>query len=182
MSGGTVGGSGVTVGGSGVKVGGSGVMVGGFGVKVGGSGVKVGGTAVFVLVGGRGVRVRVGGIAVRVGGLGVNVGGIRGSRVLVGCLCVGGTTTAEEVTVTVGDEVGVRDGRRIGVSSKLIVDSACTVSAETVLILLTARSTILPGPSAIGVGWFGAERAIADVMHKRLIPKIPAATTPRRLV
>lgn len=174
------GGIGVLVsGGLGVFVsGGIGVLVsGGMGVFVSdGIGVALGGT--FVLVGG--AEVLVGGIAVLVGSLGVEVGGILGSRVLVGCLCVGATTNAEAVTV--GDEVGVREGSRIGVSSKLIVDNACTVSAETVLILLTARSTILPGPSTMGVGWFGAERAIADVMHRRLIPKIPAATTPKRLV
>ena len=167
----------------------SGVIGGGSGVKVSGTGVSVsvgGGRGVFVSVGeGRGLLVLVGRGVLVGSGLGVEVGGILGARVLVGCLCgicVGGMTTGEEVTV--GDEVGVgvREGRRIGVSSKLIVDNACTVSAETVLILLTARSTILPGPSAKGVGWFGAERAIAEVMHKRLIPKIPAATTPKRLV
>lgn len=168
--------SGGTVGGSGVEVGGSGVEVGGSGVEVGGTGVKLGGTAVFV----EGSSVRVGGIAVRVGsGLGVEVR-IRGSRVFVGCLCVGGITTTEAVTV--GEEVGVRDGRRIGVSSKLMVDNACTVKAETVLILFTAKSTILAGPRTMGVGWLGDESAIAEVMHKRLIPKIPAATTPNRLV
>ena len=81
-----------------------------------------------------------------------------------------------------GDEVGVREGSNIGVESMLIVSNAWTVNAETVLILFTAKSTILAGSSTIGVGGFGAERAIADVMHNRLIPKIPAATTPRRLV
>ena len=182
------GGSGVSVsGGTGVLVsGGMGVLVsGGIGVLVSGgigvfvsegTGVRVGGIAVFVA----GSSVRVGGIAVRVGsGLGVEVR-IRGSRVFVGCLCVGGITTTEAVTV--GEEVGVRDGRRIGVSSKLMVDNACTVKAETVLILFTAKSTILAGPRTMGVGWLGDESAIAEVMHKRLIPKIPAATTPNRLV
>jgi hypothetical protein len=94
--------------------------------------------------------------------------------------------TTGEVEVEVGEEVGeavgVLEGSRMGVSSKLIVDNACTVIAETVLILLTAKSTMLAGSRAIGVGALGAERAMAEVIHNRLIPRKPAATTPRRLV
>ena len=177
------GGMGVSVsGGIGVFVsGGMGVSVsGGIGVFVSGTGVFVSGTSVFV--GGR--EVLVGGLAVGVeGGRGVEVAGIRGERVLVGCLGVKVITTGEvEVEVEVGEAVGVLEGSRMGVSSKLIVDNACTVSAETVLILLTARSTMLAGSRTMGVGWLGAERAMADTRHSRLIPRKPAATTPRRLV
>ena len=136
---------------------------------VAGTDVFVGGTEVFV--GGLGVAVG--------GGFGVEVEGIRGGRVLVGCL---GVKVIKAGEVGEGEAVGVRDGNSIGVDSMLIVDNACTVSAETVLILLTARSTILSGSKTIGVDWLGAERAIAEVMHNRLIPRIPAATTPRRLV
>lgn len=93
---------------------------------------------------------------------------------------MGGKETGEEVTV--GDEVGVREGSKIGVESILIVESACTVSADTVLMLFTAKSTILPGSSTMGLDWLGAESAIAEVIHNRLIPKMPAATTPSRLV
>ena len=114
----------------------------------GGMGVFVLGTSVFV--GGR--EVRVGGLAVGVeGGRGVEVAGIRGERVLVGCLGVKVITTGE-VKVEVGEAVGVLEGSRMGVSSKLIVDNACTVSAETVLMLLTARSTMLAGSRMMGVG------------------------------
>jgi hypothetical protein len=170
-------------GGTGVSVsGGMGVSVsGGIGVFVSeGMGVFVSGTSVFV--GGR--EVLVGGMAVLVGGgLWVEVGGIRGRRVWVGCLGVKVITTGEvEVEVEVGEAVGVLEGNRMGVSSKLIVDNACTVSAETVLILLTARSTMLAGSRPMGVGWLGEESAIAEVKHSRLMPRKPAATTPRRLV
>jgi hypothetical protein len=170
--------SGMGVLGTGVSVSGTGVFVSGIGVFVSGTGVFVSGTSVFV--GGR--EVLVGGLAVGVeGGRGVEVAGIRGERVLVGCLGVKVITTGE-VEVEVGEAVGVLEGSRMGVSSKLIVDNACTVSAETVLILLTARSTMLAGSRTMGVGWLGADKAIAEVTHKRLIPRKPAATTPRRLV
>lgn len=123
----------------------------------------------------------VGGLGVTVGGgFGVEVEGIRGGRVLVGCL---GVKVIKAGEVGEGEAVGVREGNSIGVDSKLIVDNACTVSAETVLILLTAKSTMLAGSRTMGVvDWLGAERAIAEVMHNRLIPRIPAATTPSRLV
>jgi hypothetical protein len=110
-------------GGIGVSVsGGMGVSVsGGIGVFVsGGMGVFVSGIS--VLVGGR--EVLVGGLAVCVeGGRGVAVAGIRGARVLVGCLGVKVITTGE-VEVEVGEAVGVLEGSRMGVSSKLIVDNA----------------------------------------------------------
>jgi hypothetical protein len=159
------------VGGSVVAVGGSLVAVGGIEVAVGGIAVTVGGTDVFV-GGGRGVFVG--------GGFGVAVEGILGGRVLVG----GGLVELEIITgtVTVGEAVGVLDGRRMGVDSMLMLDNACTVSAETVLILLTAKSTILAGSRTMGVVWFGSERAMAEVIHNKLIPRIPAATTPSRLV
>jgi hypothetical protein len=139
-----------------------------------------GGKGVNVLVGG-GKGVFVGATFVFVdGGLGVEVEVILGGRVLVGT----GLVALELITgtVTVGEPVGVSDGIRIGVDSILRVDKACTVSAETVLILLTAKSTMLAGSRTMGVNWLGEERAIADVMHNRLIPRIPAATTPSRLV
>ena len=172
--------SGIGVSGIGVSVSGTGVFVSGIGVFVSGTGVFVSGTSVFV----GGSEVLVGGLAVGVeGGRGVEVAGIRGERVLVGCLGVKVITTGEvEVEVEVGEAVGVLEGSRMGVSSKLIVDNACTVNAETVLILLTARSTMLAGSRTMGVGWLGAERAMADATHSRLIPRKPAATTPRRLV
>jgi len=172
------GGTGVFVSGGGIGVsvsgGGTGVLVsGGKGVNVlvgGGKGVFVGGTCVFV-----------GGTCVIVdGGLGVEVEVVLGGRVLVGA----GLVALELITgiVNVGEPVGVSDGIRIGVDSILMVDNACTVSAETVLILLTAKSTMLAGSRTKGVDWLGEERAIADVMHNRLIPRIPAATTPSRPV
>jgi hypothetical protein len=165
---------------------------GGMGVSVsGGMGVSVsGGIGVFVSEGGgigvfvcEGIGVLVfGGIGVFVeGGLGVDVEGIRGARVLVGCLGVKAGTT-DEVRVGLGEAVRVLEGSRIGVDSKLIVDNACTVSAETVLILLTAKSTMLAGSRTMGVGWLGEDTAMAEVTHSRLIPRKPAATTPRRLV
>jgi len=45
-----------------------------------------------------------------------------------------------------------------------------------------AISTILAGSSTIGLAGSGLERAITEVIHNRLIPRIPAATTPSRLV
>ena len=79
------------------------------------------------------------------------------------------------------DAVGVLDGSRKGVDS-LSTDNACTVSAATVLILLTAKSTMLAGSRAIAVGALGADKAMAEVMHNKLMPSRPAATTPSRLV
>ncbi len=86
-----------------------------------------------------------------------------------------------KVAVAVGDAVGVLDGSRKGVDS-LSTDNACTVKAATVLILLTAKSTMLAGSRAIAVGALGADKAMAEVMHNRLMPRKPAATTPSRLV
>lgn len=110
----------------------------------GGRGVNVlvgGGRCVFV-GGGRGVLVG--------GGCGVEVEGIRGGRVLVG-----GGFVADEITggIAVGEEgveVGVFDGKSSGVDS-ILISSACTVSAEMVLILETAKSTMLPGSRTMGV-------------------------------
>lgn len=80
-----------------------------------------------------------------------------------------------------GEAVGVLDGKRIGVDS-MLMSNACMVSAETVLILLTAKSTMLAGSKTIGVEELGLDKAIAEVIHNKLIPRIPAATTPSRLV
>ena len=84
-------------------------------------------------------------------------------------------------TVAVGEAVGVFEGSRKGVDW-LSTESACTVSAAIVLTLLTAKSTMLAGSRASGVGALGADKAMAEVMHNKLMPRKPAATTPSRLV
>ena len=64
----------------------------------------------------------------------------------------------------------------------MLTGKACTVSAETVFKLEMAMSTMLAGSRTMGLEGSGLESAIAEVIHNRLIPRIPAATTPSRLV
>ena len=132
------------------------------------------GKGVGVLVGGgRGVLVG--------GGLGVLVGGTRVTVALGRRVLVGGT----RVEVGRGDEVKVGEAvsvkKSVGVES-IFTDTAWTVSAETVLRLSMAISTMLAGSRTMGLAGSGLEIAIADVIHNRLMPRTPAATTPSRLV
>jgi len=193
VGGGLVGGmsvGGMSVGGSvGTLVGGTGVLLGGIGV--GGTGVFVGfwvfvGTGMGVLVGGgRGVLL---GAAVGVLGIGEFVGKdgggfgslglLVGTRVEVGKRV--GVLGAVEVSVgaKVDVEVGVLEENRIGVDPPNGWDTACSVSSEIVFMLLIATSTMLPGSKTIGVDKLGSDKAIAEATHNRLMPRMPAATTP----
>ena len=117
--------------------------------------------------------------------MGVLVGG--GTRVEV-AVGLGRRVFVDVIRIRVGDEVKVGEGgidvsvkESVGVDSMLI-DTACTVSAETVFKLEMAISTMLAGSRTIGLAGSGLDIAIADVIHSRLMPRTPAATTPSRLV
>lgn len=119
-----------------------------------------------------------------VGGTFVLVGGGTRDEVAVGLgrrVFVGGTRVevGGEVKVGVGAAVLVKE--RVGVES-ILTATACTVSAETVFKLEMAISTILAGSRTMGLAGSGLDIAIADVIHNRLMPRTPAATTPSRLV
>ena len=115
--------------------------------------------------------------------MGVLVGGTRVTVGLGRRVFVGGTRVevgrADEVKVGGGEDVSVK--KSVGVES-ILTDTACTVSAETVLRLSMAISTMLAGSRTMGLAGSGLEIAIADVIHNRLMPRTPAATTPSRLV
>ena len=92
------------------------------------------------------------------------------------------------IRIRVGDAVRVGEAgidvsvkKSVGVESMLTA-TACTVSAETVFRLEMAISTMLPGSRTIGLAGSGLDIAIAEVIHNRLMPRTPAATTPSRLV
>jgi hypothetical protein len=141
-------------------------------------GVKVP-VGVFVLVGvAVGVLVFVG-VTVSVGvllvGVSVGVSVSVGTRVLVG------------VFVPVGVEVGTGEavslgGITRGVDPDCAWYAACTVKAAAVFRFEIAKSMMLAGSRTMGVAWLGLESAIVDVIHNKLMPRRPAATTPRRLV
>jgi hypothetical protein len=128
------------------------------------------------VVGGGGLVVGGGGLVV--GGFGVEMGPGLSVRVSVICGLAEGETAVE-----VEEGRGVAESaakRNNGVVSTCM--AACTVKAETVFRLETAKSTILPGSRTMGVRELGLDRAIAEVIQSRLMPRTPAATTPRRLV
>ena len=136
---------------------------------------------VLVGEGGGGLGVSVGegggGLAVLVGGTRVGVDVTLGRRVFVDVMRM---AVGDEVKVGVGEDVLVK--KSVGVESSMLTATACTVSAETVFRLEMAISTMLAGSSTIGLAGSGLERAMAEVIHNKLIPKMPAATTPSRLV
>lgn len=172
----------------GTLVGGTGVLLGGTGV--GGTGVCVGfavfvGTGIGVLVGGTGVLL---GAMVGEFGIGEFVGkdggGFESFGFLVGTSVNVGKRVGvlDAVTVRVGInvdvEVKVPVENSIGVDPPSGMDAACFVSSEMMFTLLIATSTMLPGSKTIGVDKFGSDKAIAETTHSRLIPRMPAATTP----
>ena len=108
--------------------------------------------------------------------VGVDVALVR--RVFVDVIRIG-VGCADDVKVGVGEDVSVK--KSVGVES-ILTATACTVSAETVFRLSMAMSTMLAGSSTIGLEGSGLDRAMAEVIHNKLIPRIPATTTPSRLV
>ena len=82
------------------------------------------------------------------------------------------------VGTNVNVEVLVTEANSMGVDPPSGWDTACIVSAEIVFTLLIATSKMLPGSKTIGVDKFGSDKAIADTPQSRLMPKMPAATTP----
>ena len=168
----------VSTGGTGVSLGGgTGVSLGGIGVSVGGIGVSVGGMGVLL----EGMTVFVGGIGVRVGGIcvgilvGVNVGRARLVRV--------GVTVTKRlgVDVDVSDDRGAGESVSLGTSVCVGTNAVttCSVSAAAVSKLETARSTILRGSIVLEMRLFKSPIAIADTLHKMLIPIAAAARTPK---
>ena len=121
------------------------------------------GVKVYVLVGA--------GVLVRVGGLGVlgnmNVG--KGESARVGVNVLVPPVTGMEISVPVG--VDVRSG------AEIISEKATTVSAMTVLILETRKSTTPTVGVPIRAASLISLTPTAAALHSRLTPRTAATTT-----
>jgi hypothetical protein len=85
-----------------------------------------------------------------------------------------GSFVGVSVEVSVRANVAVTG---IGVGVRTNAVTACSVSAAAVLRLETAMSITFSGSRVVRLGCFRSSRAIAETLHRRLIPSTPAAKT-----